>query len=192
MKKIFTIILGVFLCTQAFAQINVNAGYVNSAFRASESGISVGTNGNGLYVGLSTDIKSANYPQVSFEPGLNFNLVDYKFDSGMNTLEYFLTAPLHVKYILPVAGIGDVFVAAGPTLLCTLGNTSKISYDDIGTITMKEKGGEFDVPIGVEGGIVLANNVKIAVGYDYGLINQNTDELRITRNFFHIGFGYSF
>ena len=108
MKKIFAIILGVFLCTQAFAQINVNAGYVNSAFRASESGISVGTNGNGLYVGLSTDIKSANYPQVSFEPGLNFNLVDYKFDSGLRTLEYFLTAPLHVKYVLPLVQLFSV------------------------------------------------------------------------------------
>ena len=189
MKKVYCIILGALICTQAFSQINVNAGYLNTVSSTKTRALN---NGNAFYVGVSTDIKSANYPQFALEPGLNFNIADYKFDSGLNTVEYFLTAPLHIKYILPVAGIGDVFVAAGPTLLYTLGNTSKITYDDIGTVTMKDKGGDFDVPIGVEGGIVLANNVKIALGYDYGLINQNTDELPVTRNFFHIGLGYSF
>ena len=189
MKNLLSIILGAFLCTQAFAQINVNAGYLNTISSSKTRALN---NGNAFYVGVSTDIKSATYPQFALEPGLNFIIADYKFDSGMNTIEYFLTAPLHVKYVLSVVGVGDVFVAAGPTLLYTLGNTSKITYDDIGTVTMKDKGGDFDVPIGVEGGIVLANNVKIALGYDYGLINQNTDELPVTRNFFHIGLGYSF
>jgi hypothetical protein len=192
MKKILSIVLGVFLCAQAFAQVSVNAGYLNTAYRSGESGYSYKVNGNGFYVGASYDLKSTNYPQFSFAPGLNFNLADYNFSEGVNTIEYFLSAPLHIRYTQPVSNVADVFVSAGPTLVCTLGSKTKVSYGGA-SYSENEKGGDFDVPIGIEGGVLLSNNIKLMVGYDFGLVNQSGDsDYRVTRNIFHVGLGYIF
>jgi hypothetical protein len=174
MKKILSIILGVILCIQAFAQVNVNAGYVNASYRISGNGIMGSLPGNGFYVGAGYDIKSSNHPQVSFYPGLNFTLIDCNWQ-GTRFNEYFLSAPLHIKYTQPLSNVADVFVSAGPTILCTLDE------------------GDFDIPFGFEGGVLLSNNVKIQIGYDFGLINQSADGIhRLTRNLFHIGLGYIF
>ena len=191
MKKIFAIILSAFLCAQAFAQINVNAGYLNTNYRAGERGVSMSVKGNGFYAGVSTDIAIPAYAQLYFEPGLNFNLDTYKFADEYHTTQYFLSAPLRVKYVQPVS-FGNVFLGAGPTLICTLGAKSVSNYGGI-TYTENESGGKFDVALGVEGGVALTNSLKLVVGYDFGLINQNEDkDYRVTRNLLHVGFGFSF
>ena len=190
MKKILSIILGVFLCAQAFAQINVNAGYLNTAYRHGGSDYSYKVNGNGFYAGVSTDV-TIDGP-LAFAPGLNFNFVDYNYGDGLNTYEYLLNAPLHLKYSLPVSNIADIFVSAGPTVLCSLGGKTKVSYGGA-SYTENEKGGDFDVTLGFEGGAELSNNFRLMFGYDFGLVNQSgDDDYRITRNFFHVGVGYRF
>jgi len=192
MKKILSIILGAIICTQAFAQVSVNAGYLNTAYRSSESGYSYKVNGDGFYVGANTDIKSTNYPQFSFAPGLNFNLSVYNFGEGVRTTEYFLSVPLHLKYVQPVSNVADLFVSAGPTVLCTLGGKTSVRYGGA-SYNENEKGGQFDVALGVEGGAMLTNNIKLMLGYDFGLVNQNEDkDYRVTRNIFHVGVGYTF
>ena len=192
MKRILSIILGALLCIQAFAQVNVNAGYLNSSYRSGESGYSYKVTGSGIYAGVSTDIKSTNYRQFAFEPGLNFNMVDYNFAEGVNTIEYFLRAPLHIKYTQPVSNVADVFVSAGPTLVCTLGGKTKVSYGGA-SYSENEKGGDFDVAFGLQGGVCLSNNVRFMLGYDFGLVNQGGDEdYRVTRNFLHVGIGCDF
>ena len=192
MKKILSIILGALLCIQAFAQVNVNAGYLNTAYRSGERGYSYKVNGNGFYVGASTDIKSTNYRQFAFEAGLNFNLADYNFGDGVNTVEYFLSAPLHLKYTQPVSNVADVFVSVGPTLVCTLGSQTKVSYGGA-SYSENEKGGDFDVTFGLQGGVQLSNNFRLMAGYDFGLVNQSGDsDYRVTRNIFHVGLGYIF
>ena len=194
MKKILSIILGALICIQAFAQVNVNAGYVNAFRHGSDGGTTWGIYGSGFYAGVSTDIKSTNYPQFAFEPGLNFNLADYNRGTtyGFEYIEYFLTAPLHLKYTQPVSNVLDVFVSAGPTLLCTLGGKSKASYGGLSYFE-GEKGGDFDVTFGLQGGVQLPNNFRLMAGYDFGLVNQSGDsDYRITRNIFHVGLGYIF
>lgn len=192
MKKILSIILGVFLCVQAFAQVSVNAGYLNTLYRSSERGFSYDLNGNGFYAGVGYDIKSTNYPQISFAPALNFNLANYNLGDGINSIEYFLSAPLHLKYTQPVSNLVDVFVSAGPSLVCTLGGQTKVRYGGA-SYSENEKGGDFDVPIGIEAGALLSNGFKFAVGYDFGLVNQSGDrDYRVTRKFLHIGVGYIF
>ena len=192
MKKILSIILGALLCIQAFAQVNVNAGYLNTAARSRDGAYSYKVNGNGFYAGVEYEIKSTNYPQISFVPGLNFNLANYNFGGSVRGTEYFLSAPLHIRYTQPVSNIGDVFVSAGPMLLCTLGSNLKASYGGA-SYSEDEKGGDFDAPIGIEGGVLLSNNIKIVVGYDFGLVNQSGDsDYRVTRNIFHVGLGYIF
>ena len=191
MKKLLSILLGVFLCIQAFAQVNVNGGYLNSTFRSHESGYSYNVNGNGFYVGASTDI-ALPYQYLYFSPGLNFDLVDYNFGEGVDVVEYFLTAPLHVKYVHPFSNVGDLFVSGGPSLLCTLGGKSRYSYGGA-SYTENEKGGDFDIILGLEGGILLSNNLKLMLGYDFGLLNQSGDnDYKVTRNYLHIGLGYVF
>ena len=194
MKKILSIILGAIICTQAFAQVSVNAGYLNAFRHGGENGTTWGLYGDGFYAGASVDIKSSNYPQFAFEPGVNFNLSDYNRGTtyGFEYIEYFITAPLHLKYTQPVSNVLDIFVSAGPTLLCTLGGKSKASYGGF-TYFENEKGGDFDVTFGLQGGVKLSNNIKFMTGYDFGLVNQSGDEhYRTTRNFFHIGIGYIF
>jgi hypothetical protein len=123
---------------------------------------------------------------------LNFNLSVYSFGEGVRTTEYFLSAPLHLKYVQPVSNVADLFVSAGPTVLCTLGGKTSVRHGGA-SYSENEKGGQFDVTIGVEGGAMLTNNIKLMLGYDFGLVNQNEDkDYRVTRNIFHVGVGYTF
>ena len=191
MKKILSIILGVFICTQAFAQVSVNAGYLNATIRSGESGYSYKVNGNGFYAGVAYELKLNNYRQISFEPGLNFNLTSYNFGDGIKGTEYFISAPLHFKYAIPVSNEVDFFVSAGPTLLCTVGGKMEANYAGL-SYSESSSGGDFDIPIGVEIGALLSNKVKLVAGYDFGLINQSANDYRVTRNFLHIGIGYIF
>ena len=192
MKKILSIILGAFICVQSFAQVSVNAGYLNSDYKHSDDGYSWKVNGNGFYAGIGTDIKSTNYPQFSIAPGLNFNLVNYNVSDGVNAVEYFASAPLHIKLTQPMSNVADFYVSAGPTVICTVGGKTKYSYGGI-SYTEKEDGGDFDISIGLEGGLLLSNSVKLMAGYDFGTINQNDDsDYRVARNFFHVGIGYIF
>ena len=192
MKKILSIVLGAFLCAQAFAQVSVNAGYLNTSYRSGENGYSYKVNGDGFYAGVGYELNSTNYPQFSFAPGLNFNLADYNFGEGVNTVEYFLSAPIHLRYTQPVSNVADLFVSVGPTFLCTLGSKTSVRYGGA-SYSENDKGGDFDVSFGFEGGAMLSNNIKLMVGYDFGLVNQNEDrDYRITRNFLHLGIGYLF
>ncbi len=193
MKKILTFILCTFLCIQAFAQVNVNVGYLNSNYHYGENGFSLDIRGNGFYAGASTSIKLSNYNQVTFSPGVNFNLVNYKPGEGISSLEYFISVPLHVKYIHPVDNDIDLFISGGPSLVCSLGGKTTVYYDDLSYTENDETAGTPDIMLGLEGGIVVSKNIKVMAGYDFGLINQSDDkDYRVTRNIIHIGVGFIF
>lgn len=192
MKKILSIILGAFMCLQMFAQINVDAGYLNATYHANRNGYSYNMTGNGGFVGVGTDIALPSFNRLSFSPSLNFNIVDYNIDKGIDAVSYFLTAPLHIKYTYSLNRDASVFVSGGPTLVCTLGGQTNVKY---GSFSYGEalEGGAFDLALGLKGGVVLSRALKAFLGYDFGLINQNGDsDYRITRNIFHVGIGYIF
>lgn len=192
MKKILSIILGVFICSQAFAQLNVDAGYLNSRYHYGEDGYSLNVSGSGVFVGVSADIPASNYDQFAISPGLRFNVVDYNLGEGINAIEYFLSAPIHVKYMQPVNNNTDVFISVGPTLIYTVGGRAKMSYGGA-SYSESVEGGDFDVAFGLAGGLVVTNNIRLFCGYDFGLMNQSGDnDYRETRNIFHLGIGYMF
>lgn len=172
MKKILSIIIALFIGVCAFGQVSVNGGYLHSTYKATSQNVSVNFAGNGLYGGVSYDIKSSNYPQISFVPGININFVDIK---ELESTDTFLSVPLFLKYNLPINNVYDGFVSVGSTLIYAL------------------DGGGFDMALGFEGGIQFSNNIKLMCGYDFGIINQNSDgDIRLTRNTLHIGVGYMF
>ena len=192
MKKILSIILGAIICAQAFGQINVDAGYLNSRYHYGEDGYSFNISGSGAFVGVSTDIPSTNYDQFAFSPGLRFNIVDYDLGDSVNAVQYFVSVPLHVKYLQPVNRGIDAFLSVGPTVICTLGGKAKMSYGGLSYHETVE-GGDFDVAFGLAGGVVLTDNVRVLCGYDFGLLNQSGEkDYRETRNIFHFGIGYMF
>lgn len=191
MKKILLTIFAAFISLQMFAQFNVNASYLNSAYRYSEDGYSYKLNGNGASVGVNTDIYSTNFGDFSFSPGIYFDMIDYEAFDGINVIEYYLRAPLHVKYTYNYDHRLDFFVSAGPSVTCTLGSKSSVKYEGF-SMTESEKGGDFDLMFGLEGGVNLSNTVRLFCGYDFGIINQGDANYKIKRNILHLGIGYLF
>ena len=178
MKKLLSTILATILCISAFAQISVNGGYLHTTYNVSQSGAAGNVSGNGFYGGVGFEIKLADYSQLSFAPSLNFNLVDCNLGEFGRFSETFYSAPLHIRYTRPIDFTSSLFVSAGPSLICTC---ESWEFED------------FDVAMGVEGGILLSNHLKFMLGYDFGLINQaEGSTYRITRNILHIGVGYKF
>ena len=193
MKKILSIILGTFICLHAFAQVSVNAGYLNSNYHYGENGYSLNVRGNGFYAGVSTDIELTNYNQLTFSPGANFNIVNYNIGDGISNIEYYIVAPLHVKYTHPLDNGMDLFISAGPSLVCSLGGKTTVYYDGLSYTENDETAGTLDLTLGLEGGITITRNIKLMAGYDFGLLNQSGEkDYRITRNFIHVGIGYIF
>ena len=174
--------------TQAFGQqFSVNAGYLNSAYKYSDSGYSMKVTGNGAFAGFDVDFASSNYPNFAITPGLYFDAIDYKVFDGVSAIEYYLRAPVHLKYVGMLSNETDYFLSAGPSFLVSLGGKSKASYGGV-SYDEKVEGGDFEATFGLAGGLELSGNIRLSLGYDFGL----TDNDDVRRNFFHVGIGYLF
>ena len=140
MKKIFAIVLGAALMlsgTNAFAQLSVGAGWLNST-ETVKSGNSdpSKTNLNGFYVG-----GQYNLPIVAglgVAPGLYVSGIFAKVNNSdsaygvsgstnASSREFDLNVPVNVNYAFEIGGDFKVFVYAGPVF--QLGIVSKASYE---------------------------------------------------------------
>ncbi len=140
MKKIFAIVLGAALMlagTNAFAQLSVGAGWLNST-ETVKSGNSdpSKTNLNGFYVG-----GQYNLPIVSglgIAPGLYVSGIFAKVNNSdsayglsgsanVSSREFDLNVPVNVNYAFEIGRDFKVFVYAGPVF--QLGIVSKASYE---------------------------------------------------------------
>lgn len=140
MKKIFAIVLGAALMlagTNAFAQLSVGAGWLNST-ETVKSGNSdpSKTNLNGFYVG-----GQYNLPIVSglgVAPGLYVSGIFAKVNNSdsayglsgsanVSSREFDLNVPVNVNYAFEIGRDFKVFVYAGPVF--QLGIVSKASYE---------------------------------------------------------------
>jgi len=189
MKRFLLTIVAVFVSLQVFAQINGTIGYLNSAYRYTEYGINI--NGEGVYAGVNTDIYSTNFRDFSFSPGIYIDFVDYEIGEGLYAMEYGLRAPLHLKYTYTVDNRLDLFGSIGPSAVLSLGSRNRVRYGDISYVE-NERGGDFDLLFGLEGGVNLSSTVRFVLGYDFGLINQGDDTYNVKRNILHLGIGYLF
>lgn len=140
MKKFFAIVLGAALMlagTNAFAQLSVGAGWLNST-ESVKSGNNdpSNTNLNGFYVG-----GQYNLPIVAglgVAPGLYVSGIFAKVNNSdsaygisgstnASSREFDLNVPVNVNYAFEIGGDFKVFVYAGPVF--QLGIVSKASYE---------------------------------------------------------------
>ena len=212
MKKVFSILLAaslMLLGTQAFAQMSVNAGYLNSTQSFKDSNAK-SINSNGAYVGVSFNLPVAG--ELGFAPGVYYSMITNK-SGGAGTIlgipvsasstfmEHAINVPLYLNYGMDLARDTNVFLYAGPTLQYGLASTTKLA-GGVGessadrTYSNYESNSNynrFNVYLG--GGIGFqVSAIQITVGYDYGMMNlyKGDNATKTHRSNLKLGLGFVF
>ena len=213
MKKILSTLLAaslMLLGTQAFAQMSVNAGYLNSTQSFGDSNTK-SINSNGAYAGVSFNIPLSGGFAVA--PGVYYSMITNKTEasgripfldipiSGASTfMEHAINVPVYFNYGMDLARDTNVFIYAGPTAQYGIASTSKgevgigsgggsktyNNYDD-------ENYNRFNVYLG--GGIGFqVSAIQITVGYDYGMMNlyKGDNAPKTHRSNLKLGLGFVF
>lgn len=204
MKKIFSTLLAasmMLLGTQAFAQISVNAGYLNSTLKVQNLDPS---NANGGYVGLSYNIPVAG--GLGIAPGVYYSLIGSKETAALGKIfagagtftEHAINVPLYLNYAIGLNRDTNFFVYGGPTL--QYGLSSKTKYEanvagfsaDTTVDNYEDLYNRLNVYLG--GGIgINAGAFKVTVGYDYGMMNPLQDkDTKANRSNLKVGVGFNF
>ena len=140
MKKILSTLLAaslMLLGTQAFAQMSVNAGYLNSTQSFGDSNTK-SINSNGAYAGVSFNIPLSGGFAVA--PGVYYSMITNKTEasgripfldipiSGASTfMEHAINVPVYFNYGMDLARDTNVFIYAGPTAQYGLASTTKLA-----------------------------------------------------------------
>ena len=206
MKKILSTLLAASLMlagTQAFAQISVNAGYLNSTLKTQNSDPS---NANGAYAGVSFNLPVAGGFAVA--PGIYYSLIASKETSSLGSIfsgsgtftEHAVNVPVYLNYNIGLSRDTNFFVYGGPTL--QYGLASNVKYDaNVAGITGSKTVSNYDndnynrFNVYLGGGIgVNAGGFIVTVGYDYGMLNQIKGDNAPSshRSNLKIGVGYAF
>ena len=195
MKKVYSILLGAALMlvgSQAYAQLAVGAGYLNSTDKSiAKGGGDTDTDKmslDGFYAGATYDIDLSSITDgLSFEPGAFANFGFHKNDNDVKFRDIALQIPLNFKYTYELDGDLNVFGLFGPAL--QLGLIKKSSYENAGTTTTVDfydgDGADynrFNVLLGIGAGIEFGGKFQIRVGYDFGLTNFAKDEVDVLGN----------
>ena len=210
MKKISILAALLLLAgTSAFAQMSVGAGYVNSTttLKLNKDGEGSTTPVNGFYAGVGYTLPLSSL--VSFTPGLYYELLAeqdsndlFGLDLSGTRVEHYINVPLTFSIGAELAPALRLFAFAGPTATFGLASTTDSSIKagsafSIGGKTDNYDGtdyGRFNVMIGGGAGIAYGN-VRLTVGYDYGLLNRYTgsnENLSRMDSRFHVGLGFAF
>ena len=208
MKKIFSIVLAaslMLLGTQAFAQMSVNAGYLNSTLKSANST----SNANGAYAGVSFNIPIAGGLAVA--PGVYYSMLTSKSGdaaslfgvtvSGSSTfMEHAINVPLYLNYGIDLARDTKVFLFGGPTLQYGLASTVK--YDaNVAGVSGSKTTSNYDnanynrMNVYLGGGMGFqVSALQITVGYDYGMMNQykGDNATQCHRSNLKLGVGFCF
>ncbi len=210
MKKIIVILSAALMLlagTNAFAQMSVGAGYVNStdAVKFSKNDDASTNVINGFYAGVGYTLPVS--AGLNFTPGVYYELLTKKDVASLGGLtasgtltEHYLNVPLHFSYgASPAAGV-RIFVFAGPTAKLGLASTTD-SNAAIGGISLGGETnnfgsdyGRFDIMLGGGAGLEFSS-FRLTVGYDYGLLNRYTgssDSITRHTSRLHVGLGFLF
>ena len=199
MKKFFSTLLAaslMLLGTQAFAQMSVNAGYLNSTLASKNSS----ANANGAYAGVSFNIPVAG--GLGIAPGVYYSMITGKtLDLGSiatGTLtEHAINVPVYVNYGFGLSRDTKFFIFGGPTVQYGLASSTKLSS---GLIDGSVNGDNYkdsnynrmNVYLGGGLGFQVAA-IQITVGYDYGMMDQYKDDNREAhRSNLKLGVGFCF
>ena len=184
MKKFFSTLLAaslMLLGTQAFAQMSVNAGYLNSTLKTGNADPSTA---NGAYAGVSFNVPIAGGLAVA--PGVYYSMITSKSTAALGTIftgsgtfmEHAINVPVYVNYGIDLARDTNVFIFGGPTL--QYGLSSKVKYDaNVAGVSGSTTSNNYDndnynrMNVYLGGGIGFqVSAIQITVGYDYGMMNQ--------------------
>ena len=211
MKKVFSILLAaslMLLGTQAFAQMSVNAGYLNSTQSFKDSNTK-SINSNGAYVGVSFNIPVAG--ELGFAPGVYYSLITNKsggagsilgipVSASSTFMEHAVNVPLYLNYGIDLARDTNVFIFGGPTAQYGLASTVKKDVNVAGASGSHKTSNydndnynRFNVYLG--GGIGFqVSAIQITVGYDYGMMNlyKGDNATKTHRSNLKLGVGFVF
>ena len=211
MKKIIVILSAALLLlagSNAFAQMSVGAGYVNSTstLKLNKDGEGTTSPVNGFYAGVSYTIPVSSL--INFTPGVYYELLAEQdanellgFDIAGKRVEHYLNVPLTFSIGAELAPAMRLFAFAGPTAVVGIASTTDGSAS-IGGISLggttnnydNSDYGRFNVMIGGGAGIAFSG-FRLTVGYDYGLLNRYTgssESITRTDSRFYVGLGFAF
>jgi len=182
MKRIVSTILAasmLLIGTQAFAQISVGGGYLNTTLASSGANSQSGV---GAFVGASYNIPISG--ALAIAPGVYYSWVTQELSSDFiigttNRVinEHAINVPVLINYGIPVGNTAKFYVFAGPTLQYGLSSTASdtvtsIFSDKTSTTTTNnyDKNIYNRTNVYVGGGVGFqVSNFLFTVGYDYGL-----------------------
>lgn len=210
MKKIFTTILAASMMLvglNAFAQMSVGAGYVNSdqRFRLKKDSKPEVGNLSGFYAGGEYNIDLMKY--ISIAPGIQYEFLASKESQFLGIKsklqEHYVNVPVNVRFNFPLANDLRLFAFGGPTLSCGIVSKSIANIPIIGEKKLDNYGkneisgdkssyGRFDVMLGAGLGFEALNAIQVKVGYDWGLLDRNSTDAIQHRNRLYIGVAYMF
>ena len=206
MKKILSTILAASLMligTQAFAQMSVNAGYLNSSIKVGNADPS---NANGAYAGLSFNLPLSGALAVA--PGVYYSMITSKSTANLGSIasgsgtfmEHAINVPVYLNYNVGLSRDTKFFCYAGPTVQYGLASTVKYDANVLGasatTTSDNYKNDNYNrMNVYLGGGIgVNAGGIMVTVGYDYGMMNQykGDNAPNAHRSNLKIGVGFEF
>ena len=205
MKKILTTLLAaslMLLGTQAFAQMSVNAGYLNSTLKTSNNA----DNANGAYAGVSFNIPVAGGLAVA--PGVYYSMLTSKSTAALGTvasgsgtfMEHAINIPVYLNYGIDLARDTRFFVFGGPTLQYGLASTVKYEGNVLGvsgssTVSNYDNDNFNRMNVYLGGGVgFTVAGIQLHVGYDYGMMNQykGDNATKCHRSNLKLGVGFAF
>ena len=204
MKKVIFSLLAaslMLLGTNAFAQISVNAGYLNSTLASKNST----DNANGAYAGITFNIPVAG--GFGIAPGVYYSMLTSKDTANIGTIvstsgtfmEHAINVPVYLNYAFDLARDAKIFIFGGPTAQYGLASTVKYDANVAGisgsnTVSNYDNENYNRLNVYLGGGMGFGiGALQITVGYDYGMMNQykNTD-VACHRSNLKLGVGFAF
>ena len=211
MKKFFSTLLAaslMLLGTQAFAQMSVNAGYLNSTQSfASSNTKSIAS--NGAYAGVSFNVPISG--GLAIAPGVYYSMITNK-SGGAGTIlgipasatstfmEHAVNVPVYLNYGIGLSRDTNVFLYGGPTLQYGLASTTTLA-GGVGEISADRKYNNYEnenynrMNVYLGGGVGFkVSALQITVGYDYGMMNlyKGENATKTHRSNLKLGVGFAF
>ena len=187
-KLLLTAVTLLIMAVAAKAQASVQAGFMLNRVKTEDAAVKVA----GYYKGfmLQADYNLNIAGEFSVAPGLG---IDYSFNNfeGMRYKELGLFAPIDLNYRFPLSDNFSLSIFAGPTFyygLLAKETSTKPHYDYYDKDCKR-----FDVSLGGGIWVDVIDNIRVKIGYKFGLMNTSKLEgIKERNNCFSISVGYVF
>ena len=212
MKKLISIAIAasmMLIGTNAFAQISIGAGYVNSNMKNTAGSSVSNLPSNGFYAGADYLISEgagfgvsvgAYYSYLIATSSASTSVFGINIGASSKVQEMYLDVPVNFNYSIDLTPSARGFIYAGPAFSFGISSTTEFS-GSIGTLggsTSKHDNyndsdyNRFDILLG--GGVgVDFNRLRFTVGYNLGMLNRvASDSYTQKRNVLHAGLAFLF